>query len=81
MEKTRELPLPQELKSRIRAYASDKIGTHQTAHLIHALDMFDDPSYFKLVMCRHEIEDYFIVLRDGHVCVDMFRTYDLHWPR
>ena len=74
-----ELPLPQELKSLIQEYASDRIGIHPTAHLMHTLRMFELCKYqcFKIVMCDFESGDLFTVLREGQmvrVC-DRFYHY------
>ena len=82
-ERKRELPLPEELKSIIEEYASDRVGVHQTAQLIQTLKMFElmQSSCFKMVMCVFKSGDYFVVLRDGGTCRDVVRTYDLFYHK
>ena len=80
MEKTRELPLPENVLSKIQEYASDRVGAHQAAQLIHTLDVFRDhrPLHWKIVCCDFEAGDYFIVLRGGETSRVQFRGYDIH---
>ena len=79
MEKTRELPLPKDVLSKIQEYASDRVGAHQTAQLIHRLEMFQKhkPLHWKVVSCDFE-GDYFIVLRGGETTRVPFRAYDIY---
>ena len=65
MQKTRQLPLPQELKSRIQEYASDRMEAHPTAHLIRTLSFFANNDNLKVVLTDFNSHDYFIVLREG----------------
>ena len=77
MEKTIELPLPEDLKSLIQKYATDKVGIHPTASLIYSVRMFEtnDKTKFKVVMAGPS--DYFIVLRDGKTATAIYRGYDI----
>ena len=69
MDKTIGLPLPGEMRSLIREYASDRIGVHQNAHLMHTLRMFElcESRCFKMVVCDFESGEYFTIQKEGGV--------------
>ena len=69
MQKTKELPVTEELKLVIQEYASDRLEAHPTAHLIRTLRMFqaDELSGLEVVLSNFKSGDYFILMKDGEV--------------
>ena len=61
--------MPPEIGTLIQEFASDKIGVHPTAQLMHTLRMFDlcERQCFKMVMCDFESPEFFTVVRDGEL--------------
>ena len=61
--------VPREIRPLIQEFASDRIGVHPTAQLMHTLRMFDlcERQCFKMVMCDFESDEFFNVMRDGQL--------------
>ena len=61
--------IPPEIRTLIQESASDRIGIHPTAKLIHSLRMFDlcERQCFKMVICDFESPEFFTVVRDGEL--------------
>ena len=74
-----ELPVPEEVQSLIKDYASDKIGVHPTAHLIKKLKFIptDNISTVKIILAAYTENEYFVVLRETGVTWDYVRSYNL----
>ena len=75
------LPVPEEVQSLIKEYASDKIGIHPTAHLIKKLKFIptDNISTVKIILAAYTENEYFVVLRDRGVTWDYVRSYNLDY--
>ena len=75
MQKTKELPVPEEVKLVIQEYASDRLEAHPTAHLIRTLSCFANNDNLKVVLTDFNNHEYFIVLREGGW--DYVRSYGI----
>ena len=75
------LPVPEEVQSLIKEYASDKIGIHPTACLIKKLKFIptDNISTVKIILAAYNDKEYFVVLRDTGVTWDYVRSYNLEY--
>ena len=73
------LPVPEEVQSLIKDYASDKIGVHPIAHLIKKLKFIptDHLSIVKIILAAYNENEYFVVLKDRGVTWDYVSSYKL----
>ena len=81
MQKTKELPVPEEVRVLIQEYASDRLEAHPAACLIYMLKFLltHDNAKLKVILSDFKHGEYFILLRDGGW--DYVRSYTMAYFR